>query len=75
MGLLDGLPKNPKISDLVTVLEAVEGRLVDLEERFGELDHFAEQHAAGATTRQREVAMVRAETRKLRAAMRTGRKP
>jgi multidrug resistance efflux pump len=86
MGLLDALPKNPKISDLVTLLGELDNRITELETlsaeivrertaRIEQLEHAIEQHQAGATERQRELDRVKSDTRRLRWTMSHGRRP
>lgn len=82
MSLLDLLPKNPKIDDLVALLGALDTRVTGLDmyvlrndERIKVLEEFMASHQAGATARQREVNRLTAENQRLRWALAHGRQP
>lgn len=78
------LPKNPKLDDLLAIIEELDeavttleayvehntGRLAAIEE----LQHFAAEHQAGANQRQAEIDQLKAEINRQAWLARTGRK-
>lgn len=86
---LPPLPKNPKVTDLIPMLEQLDARAAALETRLGKteatatgnkerldaLDDFRASHSAGAVRRQQEISHVHAENQRLRWAIAHGRKP
>lgn len=74
-------PKNPKIDDIVAIINTFDVRVTMLEEaansdrhRLDVLDRFMASHSAGAVGRQQEVDQLRAENQRLRWAMTNSRK-
>jgi hypothetical protein len=79
-------PKHPiKLQDVVDAIDslgdqvaAISARLdgiVATQTRINELEHFAEEHRAGAADRQAEIDRLAAEAKRLRWALNTGRRP